>query len=152
MLDGRYIRAEKCRLTALQRANGKCEECSVPENGRMEFHHKDGDHFNDIEENVMYVCNPCHKKLDYKIGKRSGDRELGYISETSEIVSIEYVGKEETYDLEMFEEPHNYVANGIVSHNSHSTAYAITAYWCQYLKVKYPLEFFTISGLDSPSA
>lgn len=34
------------------------------------------------------------------------------------IESIEYVGKEDVYDLEVEDENHNYIANGIVVHNS----------------------------------
>jgi len=34
------------------------------------------------------------------------------------IISIEYIGKEETYDLEMNDPYHNYIANGFVVHNS----------------------------------
>jgi thymidylate synthase ThyX len=34
------------------------------------------------------------------------------------IVSIDYVGEEETYDIEMGEPFHNYIANGLVTHNS----------------------------------
>lgn len=35
-----------------------------------------------------------------------------------EIVSIEYVGVEDTYDIEVDHGSHNYVANGIIAHNS----------------------------------
>ncbi len=58
------------------------------------------------------------------------------------VESIEYVGNEETYDLEI-ENFHNFIANGIVVHNSHSTAYAIISYQTAYLKAHYPKEFFT---------
>lgn len=62
-----------------------------------------------------------------------------------EIVSIEYVGEEETFDLEMEYEPHNFFANGVVSHNSHSVSYTLMTYWGQYAKVHHPLEFWTTS-------
>jgi DNA polymerase-3 subunit alpha len=39
------------------------------------------------------------------------------------------------------EQDHNFVANGIVVHNSHSTAYALLAYQTAYLKAHYPVEF-----------
>lgn len=36
----------------------------------------------------------------------------------SKVVSIEYLGERETYDMEIDHTDHNYVANGIVTHNS----------------------------------
>ena len=56
------------------------------------------------------------------------------------IVSIEPQGIQDTYDLTV-EGDHNFVADGIVVHNSHSAAYALLAYQCAYLKGNYPAEF-----------
>ncbi len=56
------------------------------------------------------------------------------------IVSIEYKGEEDVYDLEI-EGDHNFVADGLIVHNSHSAAYALVAYQCAYLKAHYPAEF-----------
>ncbi len=57
-----------------------------------------------------------------------------------EIVAIEYVGLKQTYDLEIAR-THNFVANDIIVHNSHSAAYSIVAYQTAYLKAHYPAEF-----------
>lgn len=57
-----------------------------------------------------------------------------------EIVSIEHIGEDDTYDLEI-EEHHNFVADGFVVHNSHSAAYALVAYHTAWLKAHYPAEF-----------
>jgi hypothetical protein len=55
--------------------------------------------------------------------------------------SIEYIGKEVTYDIEM-PTHHNFkLANGLITHNSHSVAYGLLSYWCCYLKARFPLEF-----------
>lgn len=141
-IDGRTEKHVLVKEIVLKRSGGKCERCTKV-GGRMEYHHVDANHFNDVEENVMYVCNSCHKKLDYEIGRRNGDRSKGYFSDESEIISITKKGIEETYDLEMFENPHNYIANGIVSHNSHSQSYTLISYQSQWLKANYPLEFWT---------
>ncbi|NQT07057.1 MAG: DNA polymerase III subunit alpha [Candidatus Omnitrophica bacterium] len=58
------------------------------------------------------------------------------------VVSIEYAGAKKTYDIEM-ENIHNFVANGIIVHNSHSAAYAMISYRTAYLKANYPVEFMT---------
>jgi DNA polymerase-3 subunit alpha len=56
------------------------------------------------------------------------------------VVSIEYVGEKQTYDLEV-PVTHNFVANDIIVHNSHSAAYGLLAYQTAWLKCHYPAEF-----------
>ncbi|MBM3245038.1 MAG: DNA polymerase III subunit alpha, partial [Candidatus Omnitrophica bacterium] len=58
------------------------------------------------------------------------------------IVSVDYIGREKTYDLEI-ENIHNFIANGFIVHNSHSAAYALISYRTAYLKANYPVEFMT---------
>lgn len=135
---------------ALKRSCGYCEnKCGknikTDTEERFEYHHVDGDRNNNVPQNVIFVCNSCHKKLDYDILKRTGYRSKGYFAETSKIISIEFVGEEMTYDVEMRDNPHNFVANGIVSHNSHATAYTIMSYRSMWFKVHYPLQFYTVS-------
>jgi len=57
-----------------------------------------------------------------------------------EVVSIAPKGKKETFDLTI-ENTHNFVANDIFVHNSHSAAYAMIAYQTAYLKAHFPVEF-----------
>ncbi|MBU2103134.1 MAG: DNA polymerase III subunit alpha [Candidatus Omnitrophota bacterium] len=56
------------------------------------------------------------------------------------ITSIKYAGPKPTYDLQI-EKYHNFIANGIVVHNSHSTAYALISYQTAYLKANFGAEF-----------
>ncbi len=56
------------------------------------------------------------------------------------VVSIEAAGAQRTYDLEIAG-THNFVANDIIVHNSHSVAYSVVAYHTAYLKAHYPAEF-----------
>ena len=52
--------------------------------------------------------------------------------------------REMTYDITMSDDgPANFIANGLVSHNSHSVAYAMNAYQAAYLKTHYPVEFMS---------
>ena len=57
------------------------------------------------------------------------------------ITEIKYYGKEMTYDIEMKDPHHNFIANGFVSHNSHGVAYAYISYIQFYLKAHYFVEF-----------
>lgn len=56
------------------------------------------------------------------------------------VVSIVPKGIADTYDLTV-EEDHNFVANGIIVHNSHSAAYALVSYQTLWLKTHYPAAF-----------
>lgn len=56
-----------------------------------------------------------------------------------EIVSLEEIGEENVYDLEIDSEFHNFYANGVVVHNC---AYAYIAWQCLYFKTYYPAYFY----------
>jgi DNA polymerase III subunit alpha len=56
------------------------------------------------------------------------------------VISVECHGEEMTYDLEV-SPTHNFVANDIIVHNSHSAAYGVLSYQTAYLKTHYPVEF-----------
>jgi DNA polymerase III alpha subunit len=52
--------------------------------------------------------------------------------------------KEPVYDIVMEDNgPRNFFANNISVHNSHSASYAFNGFICQWLKVHYPLPFWT---------
>jgi DNA-directed DNA polymerase III PolC len=58
------------------------------------------------------------------------------------VVSIEPLGEEMTYDVEMAPDgPLNFMANGIVSHNSHAACYGLISYRTAWLKANYPAEY-----------
>jgi DNA-directed DNA polymerase III PolC len=58
------------------------------------------------------------------------------------VVAIEPLGEEVTYDVEMCPDgPLNFIANGIVSHNSHAACYALISYRTAWLKANYPAEY-----------
>ncbi|NKB89311.1 MAG: DNA polymerase III subunit alpha [Acidobacteria bacterium] len=56
------------------------------------------------------------------------------------IVSIEAMGSQMTYDLEI-EGNHNFLANDFVVHNSHAASFSLIAYATSWLKCHYPAEF-----------
>lgn len=80
-------------------------------------HHKDGDNKNDAVDNLEALTKIEHDKLHAKASssyKKLNNNGYGY----TEVVSIEYYGKEMTYDIEMDTDNKNYVANGLVVHNT----------------------------------
>lgn len=58
-----------------------------------------------------------------------------------EIVSIEYFGEVETYDLEVEHKDHTFYANNISVSNSHAIAYSFVSYQCAWLFTHYPQEW-----------
>ena len=68
--------------------------------------------------------------------------EVLHVENGDPIVSIEPIGAGPTYDVEMDADgPLNFIANGIVSHNSHAACYALISYRTAYLKANYPAEY-----------
>jgi DNA polymerase III subunit alpha len=134
-----------------ERAGGSCEHCHKSEHGRMEaahvlpldtfggdwarYHHP---------RNMLWLCNSCHKKFDYAKGERKYPHAVGKPAWPEQIVAITDEPWEYVYDLEMAAPNHNYVTNGIVSHNNaaHCVSYGMLAYWTMWLKQHHPLEFY----------
>ncbi|HMQ12303.1 MAG TPA: DNA polymerase III subunit alpha, partial [Candidatus Competibacter phosphatis] len=79
-----------------------------------------------------------------RLARFLGSRRLGDLADSDlfwdRVVSIESRGIADTYDLTV-EEDHNFVANGLVVHNSHSAAYALVSYQTAWLKAHYPAAF-----------
>jgi hypothetical protein len=118
-----------------------CAQCGT-DSGRIELAHLDGDHANNVEGNLAWLCASCHKAYDYAHNNRPRRWEKGHRPEAVPIESIEYAGLRETYDVVM-DSPHNFVANGIVTHNSHGFSYGVLSYWTAWMKVHYPVEMLT---------
>jgi len=57
------------------------------------------------------------------------------------VVEIVPAGVEDVYDLEV-DGDHNFVADGLIVHNSHSAAYAVVACQTAYLKAHHPAAFY----------
>ena len=106
-LSGGYSEAQRKFFAE----NRTCEICGV--NSDIEIHHKDLNPKNNLENNIMFLCSQCHHLWH-------GIFAIGAFKD--KVVSINYVGKEKVFDLEMEEPYHNYVANGIVVHNSQESS------------------------------
>lgn len=110
---------------------------------RLEVHHKDQDNSNSNHSNLITLCASCHKKEHYRLGRTKMGMK-GLETELVDIRDIIYDGEENVYDVEMLDPYHTFTTrDGIVTSNSHGAAYTITGYICQWLKVHYPLEFWT---------
>ena len=119
-----------------------CSRCGEHKQ-RMVVHHNDHCHGKERPQDLAWLCDGCHKKVHVDAGDWLPPYARGWErAEPAVLVSTEDAGIQQTYDIEMPEPNHNYVlANGIVTHNSHTTSYAMISYWCAYMKCYHPLEY-----------
>ena len=79
-----------------------------------------------------------------KLAEFFGSQRLADVAESDvfwdRVVAIEPKGVQDTYDLTVAVD-HNFVADGLVVHNSHSTRYAIVAFQTAYMKTYHPVEY-----------
>lgn len=108
---------------------------------RIERAHLDGDRTNNAPTNLAMKCASHHKAFDYRTNGRRKRGEKGYPVVLTRVVSVEYVGDQMTYDLEMADPYHSWVGNDIVTHNSHATGYAMQPCWEIWTKHYYFDEF-----------
>ena len=108
------------RLNLLQQMCAHCgHDGSV---SRLELSHivaHDGNEalcFN--ENNLQTLCASCHRKHDIEKQQKQYGWTLGMTAKWGTITAEEYLGTQMTYDIEMDHPTHNFVANGIVVHNS----------------------------------
>lgn len=88
-----------------------CSACgATSEHTKVERHHLDSNPLNNVADNIRVLCAKCHKAFHF------GQAVTTVFSD--KIVSIESVGVEPTYDVEMAAPLHNFVAEGFVVHNS----------------------------------
>jgi DNA polymerase III alpha subunit len=127
--------------------NNPCTMCNKPfDNSQFELHHIDHDRTHNDRDNLMWLCNNCHKKIHYKDGRKKV-MEKGIPTKIEKIVSIEYLREDNVYDIEMESPAHNFISESglVVSNCSHSLAYAYDSIYGAYLKSHYPLEYYTVA-------
>jgi recombination protein RecA len=118
------------------------------------IHHKDRNSLNNSLSNLQKVTKSEH----FDIHRFKCVKNLSIVPDTSKIVSIRSLGVEKVYDIET-EYPNNYLANGIVVHNSGKTSLALSIVSeCQkqggvaiYIDVEYKLdpEYAQKIGVDT---
>ena len=123
-----------------------CAHCGKQfnESARFEVHHRDMDRHNNEFNNYEWLCASCHKKAHYENGRRKRG-EKGYPVYASPIVSIEPLGEEMTYDIEMADPAHNFVTeSGLITCNSHAGCVSLDAIYGAYLKAHYPHDYYYV--------
>jgi hypothetical protein len=109
----------------------------------MDAHHNDLNKGRDRPHDLAWLCNSCHKYRHMQAGDWLPPYGRGWTpDEPATLLSVTDLGEQETYDIEMPAPHHNYVlANGIITHNSHTVSYAVISYWCGFMKAYHPMEY-----------
>ena len=87
---------------------------------KYDIHHKDGCHYNNSIENLELL-----KKDRHRLEHNNYSNFSQGIPKFSCVKEIKYVGLSKTYDIQCEEPYHNFVANGIVVHNSGKSVFAM---------------------------
>jgi len=78
-------------------------------------HHKDFNHKNNDKKNLIHLTKKEHHTIHIEQSKKNfGQGKIGYL----ECVNIEYNGIIDTYDICCRDPYNNFIANGVVVHNS----------------------------------
>ena len=110
-----------------------CEALKYPDEAKLmkfvdpnlyDIHHKDGDHDNDRPDNLECMLKVDHQQYHAKINISHRNFNQG-IPSYSPAISFKYIGEEPTYDIVCKDPYHNFVANGMVVHNSGKSFIAI---------------------------
>lgn len=118
------------RAELLLEAGHKCKRCGSSKN--LELHHivpvsEDGS-LSMQKSNIEVICFLCHRTHHRILGHAKSWREKSrgnaLTIRWSKVKSIEYIGEAMTYDMEVDHVSHNYIGNGIVTHNSQRYAFA----------------------------
>jgi recombination protein RecA len=88
----------------------------------IHVHHKDEDHKNNALDNLEALTVSAHLRMH----RETHINSLAIRAVSDEIVSIKKLGKQQTYDVEMAG-PNNFIANGLVVHNSGKTTICLQA-------------------------
>jgi len=110
-----YWEADFRRNKILKKYNYKCVMCNSQKDLELD-HIKPVSLYPELafdENNIQILCKKCHQfktKEEVKIIKQTIKYGM--------LISIKEVGEVDTYDIEVEHIDHNYVANGVVVHNS----------------------------------
>lgn len=102
----------------------KCVECGSNKN--LECHHikpvVTHPELGREISNLTTLCRMCHCKTHGFSGENRRGKGVTLTARESKVVSVRLVGEEPTYDIAVAGDNHNFVANGLIVHNSEVSA------------------------------
>ena len=162
-IDGRATYHKEAAEAVKERDQNRCQHCGLEGDSKshtLELAHiltltdVDGDYkqYHNVD-NMMLLCNSCHKKFDYQIqGTRNKRWTHGRPTGLEAVTSIEDAGIQLVYDISMEGPSHNYQGNGFINHNNiaHCISYSMLAFWQMWLKQHHPTAFYAAQLRKTP--
>lgn len=99
--------------------DGHADEFKFLDPETWAVHHGDLNSLNNEPGNLQVLTHSDHHRLHAELG---GVNNVQILITTEKVVSVEKFGEEETYDIEVDGDPHNFLANGFVVHNTGKTS------------------------------
>ncbi len=93
----------------------RCKELKFIDTAKFDIHHKDGNHYNNSIDNLEQIKTEDHLKYHSNNNYSNFSQGIPSFVQVKNIVPLEV---EDVYDIGCEEPHHNFVANGIVVHNS----------------------------------
>lgn len=98
-------------------------QCCKKRGGKLHAHHiKSVVNFPKLAydfNNLITLCKSCHI-AEHRGKEMSRGKGIPLTGKYDEIIKVEYIGKEKTYDIEVAGKHHNFIANGLVVHNCYN--------------------------------
>ena len=88
---------------------------------KYHIHHIDGNHYNNSKDNLKLILISEHLKYHSNNSYKNFSQGT---PKFSKVKKIEFIGESDTYDIICEEPHHNFVANGIIVHNSGKSVFA----------------------------
>jgi flavin-dependent thymidylate synthase len=120
---GRWTREQAPKVHA--KYDYTCQKCNT-RSGKLHAHHikavVDSPELARNFDNLITLCESCHHVVHGRNGDKAMTRGRGItlMAKPSTIKSIKSVGVRETFDISVGGDNHNFVANGIIVHNSYN--------------------------------
>lgn len=110
-----YCWQNKYKNYLLKKFDGQCQHCRSTKDIQID-HIKNVSLYPELAfdlDNLQILCAGCHKSKS-----KDETAKAKQTASWKRIESISFVGEEDTYDMEVNHESHNYIANGVIVHNS----------------------------------
>lgn len=105
-------------IEILKTDESKSKKLKFVDSKHFDVHHIDGVPENNYIHNLVVVSKSDHKK--FHVNEQASNFKQG-LPDYSKVISTEYLGIKDTYDIQCKAPFHNFIANGMVIHNSGKT-------------------------------
>ena len=87
------MKTESARPALVYKRGWKCEKCGLStwlgQPIALEIHHKDGNHINNLEENLELLCPNCHAQTDNYRGKNINKQGMLQINDKDFVAAFQ---------------------------------------------------------------